>query len=70
VRERQEAAMPELATVRPAVEREFLADRRQRQLDSKYAQLLARYTVVIDKPADVPAAAAASAASAAQRSDP
>jgi hypothetical protein len=55
VRERIEGALPTLATVRPLVEREVLAERRNRQLDAMYEQLLAKYRVVIEPHA--PAAA-------------
>ena len=50
VRERVEGSLPDLAAVRPAVEREFLADRRARQLAAMYERLLAKYTVVVEKP--------------------
>jgi len=48
VHERVEGSLPELAAVRPLVEREVLAERRTRQLDAMYEQLLARYRVVIE----------------------
>jgi hypothetical protein len=50
VRERVEGSRPDLAAVRPAVEREFLADRRARQHAAMYERLLAKYTVVVEKP--------------------
>jgi hypothetical protein len=59
VRERSEGALPELARVRPQVEREFLAERRQRQLAAMYERLLARFTVIVE-PAPGAAAARAS----------
>jgi hypothetical protein len=43
IRERQDGRMPALAEVRSRVEREFIADRRQRQLEAMYARLLDRY---------------------------
>jgi hypothetical protein len=58
VRERTEGRRPGLAEVRVAVEREFLADRRKRQLAATYERLLAKYRVVIDRPPDVVAAGA------------
>ena len=48
VRERVAAAIPELAAVRPQVERELLDSRRREQLDAMYAKLLEKYTVVIE----------------------
>jgi parvulin-like peptidyl-prolyl isomerase len=50
VRERTEGRRPDLAEVRAAVEREFLADRRKRQLAATYEQLLAKYRLVIERP--------------------
>ncbi len=49
VRERVQGALPDLAAVRPAVERDFQADRRTRQLAAMYERLLEKYTVVIEK---------------------
>ena len=49
VRERVAGSLPDLARVRPAVEREFASDRRTRQLAAMYEQLLAKYKVVIEK---------------------
>jgi PPIC-type PPIASE domain len=59
VQARVEGATPRLADVRPAVEREVLAQRRQQHLDGLYARLLAKYTLVVDRPAAGPAASAA-----------
>jgi hypothetical protein len=56
VRERVEGSLPELAAVRPDVEREFLADRRTRQLAAVYERLLEKYTVVVGRPEGDPAA--------------
>lgn len=58
VRERVAGSLPELAAIRPVVEREFLADRRTRQLATLYQRLLGKYTVVIEKPRDGAAGAA------------
>jgi hypothetical protein len=49
VRERVAGSLPDLARVRPAVEREFASDRRTRQLAAMYERLLAKYKVVIEK---------------------
>lgn len=59
VRAREGGRMPVLAEVRAQVEREFTADRRQRQLQAMYTRLLDRYQVVIEKRAAVPQAPAA-----------
>jgi hypothetical protein len=58
VRERSEGRLPDLAEVRAAVEREFLADRRKRQLTATYERLLAKYRVAIERPAAQPERAA------------
>ena len=50
VRQRVEGSLPDLATVRPAVERDFQADRRKRQLAAMYEKLLEKYNVVAEKP--------------------
>ena len=50
VRERVDGSLPDLAAVRPAVEREFLADRHKRQLATLYERLLEKYKVVIERP--------------------
>jgi hypothetical protein len=49
VRERVVGSLPDLARVRPAVEREFVSDRRTRQLAAMYERLLAKYKVVIEQ---------------------
>ena len=54
VRERKGGRLPALSEVRLQVEREFTADRRQRQLEAIYAKLLGRYQVVIEKRVVVP----------------
>lgn len=58
VTERAAGGAPALADVRPAVERELLAERRRKQLDATYEKLLAKYRVVVEK-RDSPAAAKA-----------
>ena len=50
VRERVLASAPDLATVRPMVEREVLAERKKKELHGLYERLLGKYTVVIDMP--------------------
>jgi hypothetical protein len=59
VRRRVDGSLPPLEQVRPAVERELLADRRTRQLAAMYERFLAKYTVVVERrqpaaPAAVP----------------
>ncbi len=56
VTERAAGGAPALADVRPAVERELLAERRKKRLDATYEKLLARYRVVVER--REPAAAA------------
>ena len=60
VRARSDGAAAELATVRPLVEREVLAERRKAEMQALYERLLAKYPVSIDMPA-TPAAPAAPA---------
>ena len=60
VRDRTAGAAADLATVRPLVERELLAERRKAELQALYERLLAKYPVSIDMPS-VPAAPAATA---------
>ena len=48
VREKAAARAPALAEVRAAVERDFVADRRTKELDALYARLLAKTQVVIE----------------------
>jgi len=59
VRERTNGAAAELVTVRPLVEREVLAERRNAELQALYERLLAKYSIRIDMPVApaVPAAA-------------
>jgi hypothetical protein len=59
VRERTDGRLPALAEVRPAVEREFISDRRKRELDAMYERLLARYRVMLEPRASAPQAAEA-----------
>lgn len=47
VRERKDGRMPRLEEIRPAVEREFQAQRRKQALDALYQRLLEKYEVVI-----------------------
>jgi hypothetical protein len=56
---REGGQMPALADVRPLVERDYMAERRRRQLDAMYTGLLARYPVVIEKQGPASAASAA-----------
>jgi hypothetical protein len=49
VRERHDGRMPSLDEVRPQVERDLIADRRRRQLQTTYEQLLERYQIVIER---------------------
>lgn len=49
VRERVEGTTPDLAAVRPIVEREFVAARRKLQLAAMYERLLEKYTVVVER---------------------
>ena len=48
VRSREAARVPPLDEVRAQVEREWTVDRRKRQLEAMYADLLQRYRVVIE----------------------
>jgi hypothetical protein len=52
VRERTTGRMPDLAEIRPLVEREFLAQRRKRELAAMYDRLLERYHVTMQKQVD------------------
>jgi len=61
VREREESRLASLADVRAQVERDFAADRRRRALDDRYAKLLGRYEVVIEKRPEAPKATGAGA---------
>ena len=56
VRSRTPGELPPLAAIRPAVERQYAADRRAQQLAAMYERLLSRYTVVIEKREPAPAA--------------
>jgi hypothetical protein len=57
VRERTDGAAADLATVRPLVEREVLAERRKAEMQALYERLLAKYSVSIESPKLPPAAA-------------
>lgn len=48
VREREEGRLPDLASVRDAVERAVLAARRKERLEAAYARLLEKYPVEIE----------------------
>jgi hypothetical protein len=50
VGERVAPSSPDLAEIRPLVEREVLAERRKKDLDRLYERLLEKYTVTIEKP--------------------
>jgi hypothetical protein len=50
VTERVAASRPVLGEVRPLVERELMAERRQAQLRALYERLLTKYTVTIEMP--------------------
>jgi parvulin-like peptidyl-prolyl isomerase len=50
VRERTDGAAADLATVRPLVEREVLAERRKAEMQALYERLLAKYSVSIESP--------------------
>ena len=52
VMERKEDRMPAFAEVKQSVEREFLAQRRKRELDAMYERLLERYRVTMQRPVD------------------
>jgi hypothetical protein len=56
VRSRTPGELPPLAAIRPAVERQYAADRRAQQLAALYERLLSRYTVVIERREPAPAA--------------
>ena len=58
VRQRTEGSPADLATVRPLVEREVLAERRKAEMQALYERLLAKYSVSIDRPKLPPAVAA------------
>jgi hypothetical protein len=49
VRERVAAATPELASIRPLVERELLAERRESEIRAFYERLLEKYAVTIEE---------------------
>ncbi len=62
VQERVAGAAPELADIRPMVEREVLAERRRRDLDALYERFLQKYTVTIEMPKEEEKQAAAAPA--------
>jgi len=57
--ERKEGRLPELAEIRPQVEREWLAQHRQRMKKIAYQKLLEGYEVIIEQPPTVENTAAA-----------
>jgi PPIC-type PPIASE domain len=61
VRERVAGAAPVLSEVRPAIEREVQAERRNAQVQALYDRWLAKYVVTIQKPGAEPAANAKAA---------
>jgi len=62
VREREEGHLPTLAEVRPIVEREFLSERRRRELNALYDRMLERYHVTMEKRPKAPRTAGAAGA--------
>jgi len=62
VREKAAPSRPDLAAVRPMVEREILAERKKKELNALYERMLAKYRVEIGRTA--PAATRAAAGSA------
>ena len=52
VAERTEGSLPDLEEVRPAVERDYLGEKRRKQIEAIYEGLLGRYTVVIERPGE------------------
>jgi PPIC-type PPIASE domain len=54
VRERREGQMPSLDDVRQQVERDFMVERRRRELEATYERHLDRYQVVIERRASGP----------------
>jgi len=66
VRERVAGGMPELAAVRPLIEREVQAERRRAGLQALYDRLLANYAVTVEKPGAAPVKAGAPGGSAAK----
>ena len=62
VQERVAGAAPALAEIRPVVEREVLAQRRKKDLDTLYGRLLEKYTVTIERPKAKPPLAVAAGA--------
>ena len=50
VHARDEGRMPSLDEVRPQVERDLAAARRRQRIDQMYADMLSRYTVIVERP--------------------
>ena len=66
VDQKVDASQPQLSEVRPLVEREYMAERRKRDLESFYDKLLKKYTVKIER-RDVAAAPSTTASGVAAR---
>lgn len=64
VTEKKEGRLPTLAEARQNVERDYLAQRRKRELDAMYERLLERYQVTVQKQVDQSGTANASTAEA------
>jgi len=60
VEQKVDASQPQLFEVRPLVEREYMSERRKRDLESFYDKLLKKYTVKIE-PREAPAATSTAA---------
>jgi parvulin-like peptidyl-prolyl isomerase len=52
VREKVDGNLPQLGEIRPIVEREFLAERRKRELNKMYEQMLRSYRVTVEQRAE------------------
>ncbi len=55
VGERTGGAKPALSEIRPVVEREVQAERRNAQLQALYDRLLAKYAITVEMPGEAPA---------------
>jgi hypothetical protein len=66
VRERVAGGKPDLAAVRPLVEREVQSERRKAELQAVYDRLLAKYAVTVEKPGAAPVKSGMSGGSAAK----
>lgn len=70
VTEREEGRLPELAEVRPIVEREWLAKRRQELKDLSYERLREGYEVIVEHPEPESGAGQVTASSGADAANP